>query len=111
MGYRVLVAENGEHALHVSRDYAGEIDLLLTDVVMPGIQGPQLARELLVTRPGMPILYVSGYTDPQILADLHLEERMSFLQKPFTREALQEKIHDLHIADSSSQEAIQPEPV
>ena len=111
MGYRVLVAENGEHALHVSKEYAGQIDLLLTDVVMPGIQGPQLARELLVTRPGMPILYVSGYTDPQILADLHLEERMSFLQKPFTREALQEKIRDLRIADSSSQEAMQPESV
>ena len=111
MGYRVLVAENGEHALHVSQEYAGQIDLLLTDVVMPGIQGPQLARELLVTRPGMPILYVSGYTDPQILADLHLEERMSFLQKPFTREALQEKIRDLRIADSSSQEAMQPESV
>ena len=105
LGYRVLTAENGEHALRVSQEYGGKIDLLLSDVVMPGIQGPQLARELLVMRPGMPILYVSGYTDPKILADLHLEERMSFLQKPFTRDALQEKIRDLLILEASLGEA------
>ena len=100
LGYRVLAADNGEHALETSEQYAGKIDLLLTDVVMPGIQGPQLARELLVKRPGIPILYVSGYTDPKILADLHLEERMAFLQKPFSRDALREKIRDLLLADS-----------
>lgn len=105
LGYRVLAADNGEHALETSEQFSGKIDLLLTDVVMPGIQGPQLARELLVKRPGIPILYVSGYTDPKILADLHLEERMAFLQKPFSRDALREKIRDLLPADSSVSDA------
>lgn len=95
LGYRVLAAENGEHALAVSEQYPKKIHLLLTDVVMPGIQGPELAQKLSTFRPGVPILYVSGYTDPKILADLHLEDRMAFLQKPFTRDALQLKIRDL----------------
>ena len=95
LGYRVLAAENGEHALAMSEQYPEKIHLLLTDVVMPGIQGPQLAQKLSTFRPGVPILYVSGYTDPKILADLRLEDRMAFLQKPFTRDALQVKIRDL----------------
>ena len=102
LGYRVLAADNGEHALAVSEQYPEKIHLLLTDVVMPGIQGPQLAEKLSTFRPGVPILYVSGYTDPKILADLHLEDRMAFLQKPFTREALQVKIRDLLMKESAA---------
>lgn len=95
LGYRVLAAENGEHALELVRAYEGEIDLLLTDVVMPGIQGPQLATQLSKIRPHVPVLYVSGYTDPKILVDLDLGDRRAFLQKPFTRDGLQSKIQDL----------------
>jgi len=102
LGYRVLAAENGEHALAVSEQYPNKIHLLLTDVVMPGIQGPDLAQKLSNFRPNVPILYVSGYTDPKILADLHLEDRMAFLQKPFTRDDLQEKIRDLLMRESAS---------
>ena len=102
LGYRVLAAENGEHALALSEQYPGKIHLLLTDVVMPGIQGPELAQKLSTFRPGVPILYVSGYTDPKILADLHLEDRMAFLQKPFTRHALQVKIRDLLMKESAA---------
>ncbi|MFP6641862.1 MAG: response regulator, partial [Myxococcota bacterium] len=95
LGYRVLAAENGEHALELIRQYEGDIDLLLTDVVMPGIQGPQLAAHFSRIRPDVPVLYVSGYTDPKILVDLDLGDRRAFLQKPFTRDGLQNKIQEL----------------
>src|ERR1039457_4313244 len=60
-GYRLLEAENAEQALQLSAGYAGEIDLLVTDVIMPGLNGRQLADRLAKQRPGLKVLYTSGY--------------------------------------------------
>jgi two-component system, cell cycle sensor histidine kinase and response regulator CckA len=83
-GYRVLAAADGESAIAISRAFPGRIDLLVTDVVMPGMNGRELAEQLEQMRPGMRVLFVSGYTDDAVLLKgVSLDER-TFLQKPFT---------------------------
>lgn len=83
-GYRVLAATDGEAALAISRAFGGTIDLLVTDVVMPGMNGRELADILTSVRPGTPVLYVSGYTeDAAVLQGLTSDDR-SLLPKPFT---------------------------
>lgn len=83
-GYRVLAAADGEAALAISRAFPGRIDLLVTDVVMPGMNGRELADRLTQARPGMPVLYVSGYTeDTDVVLGLAGDSR-SLLPKPFT---------------------------
>ena len=83
-GYRVLSAADGESALALSRAFPGRIDLLVTDVVMPGMHGRELAEQLEQLRPGLRVLFVSGYNDDAILQQgISLDER-TFLQKPFT---------------------------
>jgi signal transduction histidine kinase len=94
-GYTVLIAESGEQAVEVAKNYSGSVDLLLTDVVMPGLQGPELASSLLELHPGAAVLFVSGYTDPERFVDLDLNERRSFLPKPFSREALEREVRNL----------------
>jgi two-component system, cell cycle sensor histidine kinase and response regulator CckA len=66
LGYRVLLAGSGSEALTVAADHAGAIDLLVTDVQMPGMQGPELARRLRVTLPGLPVIFMSGYIDERV---------------------------------------------
>jgi two-component system cell cycle sensor histidine kinase/response regulator CckA len=87
-GYKVLAAQNGLEALRVSRAYEGPIHLLLTDVVMPLMNGKELAEELQAEREEMRVLYVSGYSDDVIEHHGVLEEGAIFLAKPFTLEAL-----------------------
>jgi PAS domain S-box-containing protein len=87
-GYRVLEAANGADALRVSAEYPGRIDLLVTDVVMPQMNGRLLAERLEVARPGIRVLYMSGYTDDAILREGVREEDVALLQKPFTAEGL-----------------------
>jgi CheY-like chemotaxis protein len=83
-GYRVLCAADGEAALAISRAFPGRIDLLVTDVVMPGMHGRELAEQLEQLRPGLRVLFVSGYNDDAVLQQgISLDER-TFLQKPFT---------------------------
>jgi two-component system cell cycle sensor histidine kinase/response regulator CckA len=93
-GYRVLVASNATEALQVARDHAGTVDLLLTDVVMPGMPGPELAATLEQLTPGLRVLYVSGYADDSV-ARLGAEEGISFLAKPFTGEALAARVREV----------------
>ncbi len=93
-GYAVLEAGCGEDALHLSEKHEGKIDLLLTDVVMPGISGRVLADELLRKRPETRVLYTSGYTGQTIGAHGVLAEGSFFLPKPFTREALAKKVRE-----------------
>jgi len=85
LGYRVLVASGGEEAIAISQSYADEISLLLTDVVMPNMSGRQVADKLLATRPGLKILYLSGYTDTTVVHHGVLETGLDFLPKPFSR--------------------------
>ncbi len=94
-GYTVLQASNGEEALEIAARHAGRLDLLLTDVIMPGASGPELARRLLERRPGLCVLYVSGYTDAAMASNGVLGPGAAFLQKPFTPAALARKVRDV----------------
>jgi len=94
-GFRVLVAQDGDEAMRVETQYSGKIDLLLTDVVMPGINGRILAEKLLPKQPGMRVLYISGYTDSFVGRHGVLEQGMVLLHKPFTEEVLIRKVRDI----------------
>ncbi|MBW2741090.1 MAG: response regulator [Deltaproteobacteria bacterium] len=91
-GYRILVAENGEDALRVSKEYESPIHLLLTDVVMPKMGGKKLAERLQPLYPQMKVIYMSGYTDNAIVHHGVLEPGLNFLEKPFTPEGLARKV-------------------
>jgi CheY-like chemotaxis protein len=92
IGYTVLEAENGADALRVAREYAGSIHLLVSDVVMPNLGGPQLAQQLAAERPSMQVLFVSGYAEATILRRGVVNLQTHFLQKPFSLRTLSAKI-------------------
>jgi len=94
-GYRVLEAQDGKDALKVSRAHDGHIDLLLTDVVMPGMSGRELAEQLCQVRPGIKVIYVSGYTAEAIGHHGILDPGTEFLQKPFSGDALARKLREV----------------
>jgi PAS domain S-box-containing protein len=94
-GYNVLEASDGIEALRTAQEYAGEIHLILTDVIMPGISGSTLVSQLEVARPGIKALYVSGYTDNAIVHHGMLDSNVAFLQKPFTVEDLARKVREV----------------
>jgi PAS domain S-box-containing protein len=92
-GYRVLTASRPEEALRMSSEHQGLIDLLLTDVIMPQMNGRELADRLLAARPDMKVLYMSGYTHDVVLQQG--VSNVSFLQKPVTPEALDKKVRGM----------------
>ncbi len=94
-GYQVLSATNGAAALELAQQDNRSIDLLLTDVIMPGLGGHALARRMEALRPGLKVLYMSGYTDSSIAQHGVLEEGISLLHKPFTEEELVRKIREV----------------
>jgi len=87
-GYRVMAAQHGREAMEMAAKEEGHIDLVLTDVVMPGMNGRGLVERLTGIRPRIKSLYMSGYTDDDIIRRGFIEPSKSFLQKPFTSEAL-----------------------
>jgi PAS domain S-box-containing protein len=93
-GYSVLEAESGAQALAISRQNTAPIHLLLTDIVMPGINGRALAQTLSKERPGIRVVYMSGYTGQTVGGQTILSPGSHFLQKPFTREDLARKIRE-----------------
>ncbi len=82
-GYTVLAAETADEALEICRNHEGHIDLLVTDVVMPGMDGVELAEAVTRMKPDIEVLYVSGYTDRDLAFRGRLEEEVRYLQKPF----------------------------
>jgi two-component system cell cycle sensor histidine kinase/response regulator CckA len=94
-GYHVLSAVNGAQALELVQQDKRDIDLLLTDVIMPGLGGHALAQRLAPLCPGLKVLYMSGYTDSSIAQHGVLEAGISLLHKPFTEEGLVRKIREV----------------
>jgi CheY-like chemotaxis protein len=86
-GYVVIEAGDGAEAERLAREHNGDIDVLLTDIVMPGVRGPELATRLRGARPILRVVYMSGFRDTEPLADVDRGEAL-FLAKPFVRAAL-----------------------
>ena len=91
----MLTATNGDEALEVARRHEGRLDLLLTDVVMPRMNGKQLASALRALRPSIRVLYVSGYTENTIVHGGILDTEVAFLPKPFSLESLLSAVSEL----------------
>ncbi len=94
-GYRILEAPHGGDAFLICEQGKEPVHLLLTDVVMPGLNGPELARRLRYFHPEMKVLFMSGYTDNTIFQQGVLDHGMFFLQKPFTVEGLVGKVREV----------------
>jgi PAS domain S-box-containing protein len=95
VGYTVLEAATGRDALDRAKNFAGTIQLLLTDVVMPGMSGPELAHQIGCLRPGIKIIFTSGYTDDAIARHGVLDPAIAFIQKPYRPKALAQKIREV----------------
>ena len=92
-GYRVLEAHNGAHAVEVAARHHGEINLLVTDVIMPELNGPEVAKRVVQSRPNTRVLYMSGYTDTVVIDQgVSQFSQAGFLQKPFTVKELVGKV-------------------
>ncbi|WP_333668448.1 PAS domain-containing protein [Parvibaculum sp.] len=94
-GYEVLQAESGEIALDVVREHDGRIDLIVSDVVMPNMDGPTMARELKTLLPGTPIIFVSGYAEDAFAKNLDPDQEFHFLPKPFSLKQLAAAVKDV----------------
>ena len=92
-GYQVLTAGDGEEGLAIGEQFRDEIDLVVTDVVMPRMRGPEMAKRLRRILPDLKVVYMSGYTE-EFSEGPSLLEGASFLQKPFSRDALLRNVHD-----------------
>ncbi len=94
LGYTVLVASSGQEALSLACEHEGQIDLLITDVVMPKVNGRELSQMLASLRPDLKTIYISGYTDEAVLRHGIQEFAASFMQKPFSLGALARQVRD-----------------
>jgi two-component system, cell cycle sensor histidine kinase and response regulator CckA len=94
-GYKVLEAEDGEAGLRVAESFKERIDILITDVMMPGIGGRDLAKRLLALRPGISVLYLSGYTEDTVTNQGASGPATAFLQKPFSLQNLARKVREI----------------
>jgi YesN/AraC family two-component response regulator len=95
LGYTVLAAQTPVHAMHLVAEYPGDIHLLITDVVMPEMNGRELAEQLRTIRPNLECLYMSGYTADLIAHRGILDEGINFIQKPFGSDELAAKVRQV----------------
>ena len=93
-GYNVLTADSGEHALTLYRNH-GPIELLITDVVAPGMSGPMLADKLTALQPDLKVLFISGYDNTHVVQKYVVEKGHALLAKPFTVAELKAKVKEL----------------
>jgi DNA-binding NtrC family response regulator len=93
-GYSVIEGQNAEDAVRLAKKHGAQIHLLLTDVVMPGMSGHDLAKRLTAQHPNLRVLYMSGYTYNIFAENETLEDGLSFLQKPFTPKALAQRVRE-----------------
>jgi PAS domain S-box-containing protein len=98
-GYTVIVAANGSEAIAAAREHEGPIHVMLSDVVLPGANGREIAQQVLADRTSVRVLYMSGYTETAILRNGVLEPGLAFIQKPFTGDVLVRKIREVLAAD------------
>jgi len=91
-GYEVLMADDGLHAVELARTYSGTIDLLLTDAVMPNLSGRETAERVVLARPGIAVLYMSGYAEPVLSTRGTFDGGVLLVEKPFTEQALLAKV-------------------
>jgi CheY-like chemotaxis protein len=96
-GYSVLTADSGEHALTTYKNHKGPIEMLITDMVAPGMSGPMLADKLSALQPNLKVLYISGYDNTQVVQKYVVEKGHALLSKPFTLGELQTKMRTLLI--------------
>jgi PAS domain S-box-containing protein len=101
-GYKVMEAENGDCGLRLAESFKDHIDILITDVVMPGIGGRELAKRLIELRPDISVLYLSGYTEDAVVTQGTLGPNIAFLQKPFTLHNLAKKVREVIRSRSAS---------
>ena len=95
LGYNILSAAEGQQALRMAEDYSGIIHLLLTDVTMDGMSGPELAEALLKKRPAVKVVFVSGFPEGSVAPDGVLKPGTVLLQKPFTIRLLSAKLREV----------------
>jgi len=94
-GYEVLVARHGPEALNISQRHADRLDMMLTDVMMPQMNGRELYDRIVTQRPGLKVLFMSGYTDTGVVHGGTLDQGIAFIQKPFSSDALASKIRSV----------------
>jgi two-component system, cell cycle sensor histidine kinase and response regulator CckA len=94
-GYNVLTADSGEHALTLYKNHKEPIELLITDVVAPGMSGPMLADKLTILQPDLKVLYISGYDNTHVVQKYVVEKGHELLTKPFTVDEMQNKIRQM----------------
>ena len=101
-GYSVLTAESAHEALAIVRDHIGAIDLVITDVMMPDMGGPELVKHLQSLRPQTRTLFISGYTDATLGDHGIVSGDVNFMQKPFSPRVIAQRVRDILDAASSS---------
>jgi two-component system, cell cycle sensor histidine kinase and response regulator CckA len=95
LGYHSLTADSGDHALKLYHNLHREIDLLITDVVAPGMSGPMLADKLTAIQPNLRVLYISGYDNTHVVQKYVVEKGHQLLAKPFTLDQLRSKVQSM----------------
>ena len=100
LGYQMLSAPSGKEALALAEKHSSKIDLLITDVIMDGLAGPELAETLLSSRPEMKVIFISGYPEGSLAPDGVLKPGTILVQKPFTIKVLSAKVRE--VLDRSS---------
>jgi CheY-like chemotaxis protein len=105
-GYKVLEAADGAAAVQICAAHKGDIDMLLTDVIMPGMNGRELAKRIISLRPGIKVLYMSGYTENTISHNGTLDVGVNLLQKPFNLQSLKDKVREVLDSEAVPQEVV-----